>query len=726
MTPQPATRDLVLIGGGHAHALVLRMLAMDPVADTRLTLVSPDSLSPYSGMLPGMVAGHYREQDTHIDLPRLCQWAGVRFIRQAVTGIHAHQNQLTLADGSRLDYDWLSVDIGSVPHLDAVPGAREHAVPVKPVASFRHRWQRILDQLDADTTPAITVVGAGAGGTEMALAIRHALDRRGQPAQVRLVSSTSLLPGYPTAAQRRMARALARQDVLLETNTPIESVTASHLHSGEKRLPFDLLLWCTGASDHVLPHGNDLDCNERGFIRVDQDLRSTSHRNVFAAGDCCDFTPGPLPKAGVYSVRQAPVLAYNLRAAITGTPTRPYRPQSGFLSLLSGGEKYAIGCRGPLVFSGAWVWRWKDRIDRRFMAQFEQLPTRTMRPAPAEDVQPRCAGCGAKVGSEPLQKALHHVTPIRHDDVLSGLDEREDASTIRWPAHELLVQNHDFFPAFIDEPDIFGRIAALHSLSDIYAVNATPHSALATVTLPVNHQVLQSRDLRRLMQGAVTELNRAGCALVGGHTLEGPQMAAGFTINGRAREEMLFHKSGARPGDALVLTKPLGTGIILAGLMHLSIRGPWLDDALECMLQSNAGAASVFARHGVRSCTDITGFGLLGHLLEMCRASHVGATLDQHQLPVLAGVPGLVRQGIESTLKAANDIALASCEIAPHWQQHPLLTVLTDPQTSGGLLAAVPADRRDACLDALGSAGITAWQVGTVTDRQTSTPLHLQ
>ena len=726
MTPQPATRDLVLIGGGHAHALVLRMLAMQPIADTRLTLVSPDSLTPYSGMLPGMVAGHYLQQDTHIDLPRLCQWAGVRFIRQAVTGIHADRNQLTLTDGSTLDYDWLSVDIGSVPNLDAVPGAREHAAPVKPVASFRHRWQQILDQLQPDSCPLVTVVGAGAGGTEMALAIRHALHRRGQAAEVRLVSSGALLPGYPAAARRRMARALERHGVSLVTDTTIESVSAKQLHAGSQTLAFDLLLWCTGATGHAMANGNDLACDNRGFIKVDRDLRSTSHSNVFAAGDCCEFIDSPLPKAGVYSVRQAPVLADNLRAAITSSPTRPYRPQSGFLSLLSAGDRFAVGCRGPLVFSGGWVWRWKDRIDRRFMARFDDLPDRTMKPATNEPEAPRCAGCGAKVGNAPLQKALHHISPLQRDDIVSGLDEREDASAIRWPANELLVQNHDFFPAFIDEPDTFGRIAALHSLSDIYAVNATPHSALATVTLPMNHQVLQARDLRRLMQGAVDELNRAGCALVGGHTLEGPQMAAGFTINGHAREKALFHKAGANAGDALLLTKPLGTGIILAGLMQQATRGPWLDDAIASMLQSNAEAARIFARHGVRACTDITGFGLLGHLLEMCRAGKVGATLDQQQLPVLDGALSLARQGIASTLKPANDAALASCEVPGQRVDHPLITVLTDPQTSGGLLAAVPAQALADCLLSLQQAQVPVWHIGTVTHHEAGMPLRLQ
>ena len=203
-------------------------------------------------------------------------------------------------------------------------------------------------------------------------------------------------------------------------------------------------------------------------------------------------------------------------------------------------------------------------------------------------------------------------------------------------------------------------------------------------------------------------------------------MAAGFTINGHAREKALFHKAGASAGDALLLTKPLGTGIILAGLMQQATRGPWLDDAIASMLQSNAEAARIFARHGVRACTDITGFGLLGHLLEMCRAGDVGATLDQQQLPVFEGAFRLSRQGITSTLKSANDVALASCEVPGRWIDHPLLTVLTDPQTSGGLLAAVPAQELEDCMRALQKAGTGVWHIGTVTSREAGMPIRLQ
>lgn len=713
MNSLPAKQDLVMVGGGHSHALALRMLAMEPLPETRLTLVSPDSLAAYSGMLPGLIAGHYQVEDTHVELPRLCQWAGVRFIRARVTALDSRLNRLTLDDGSTLDYDWLSLDIGSTPALDLVPGAREHAIAVKPVASFRARWQQALDNWpQQDQAVRVSVVGGGAGGTEISLAIATALARRGLRADISLICASTLLSGYPQALRLAMRKRLHQAGIHVQESSRVSRVNAGLLHI-DKEQPFDLLFWCTGAVGADWLKDSGLALNADHFIRIDHSLRAIGQANVFAAGDCALIDEQPLPRAGVYAVRQAGTLVRNLHRAIDGQPLVQWKPQKKFLSLLAGGNRDAAGSRGNLTVQGPWVWRWKDRIDRRFMEKFSDLPVRKMRTTSVEDI-PRCAGCGAKVGSEALQQALTGLRPVTHGDIIAGLDAREDASVIRWPTGQALVQSQDYFPAFIDEPALFGRISVLHSLSDIYAMNAAPHSALATVSLPINHQVLQGRDLKRLMYAAVDELNRAGCSLLGGHTLEGPQLAAGFTINGSAREPDLFHKSGAQPGDKLVLSKPLGTGIVLAAMMQLKVPAATLDHTLQSMLTSNAMAAKIFADSGVRCCTDITGFGLLGHLLEMCRASSCAAELEAEAVPLLKGALTLANRGVTSTLKPANDVALTECRIAARFHHHPLLTLLTDPQTSGGLLAAVHAAQAGSCLQQLHDAGLDAACIGEI------------
>ncbi|MBM7335424.1 selenide, water dikinase SelD [Alloalcanivorax marinus] len=714
----PADQDLVLVGGGHSHALVLRRLAMKPVPGLRVTLVSPDSLAAYSGMLPGLVAGHYDVAQTHVDLRRLCQATGARYVRARVTGLTPAARQLRLDDGGTLAYDWLSLDVGATPDLAAVPGAAEHAVPVKPVSDFHRRWQALLDRLADRSGPvAVTVVGGGAGGTEMVLAVARALRRRNRPAVLTLVTAGPLLPGYSAGVRRRLARRLADAGVTLRDHARARRVDADRLllAEGERpeptSLPHDFLLWCTGVRAPAWLADSGLPCDERGFVQVETTLRSPADPSVFAAGDCAAF-PGGLPKAGVYAVREAATLARNLAASVQGRPLKAYRPQRRFLSLLSAGGRDAVGSRGPgPTLSGGWVWRWKDRIDRAFMARFEEdLPTMKPAPVPADD--PRCAGCGAKVGAGALAEALADLHPWVREGIEAGVDQADDAAVLRWPASRRLVQSLDYFPAFIDEPHLFGRIAALHSLSDLYAMNAAPHSALATVCLPRHHPRLQGRDLKRLMAGAVAELDRARCTLVGGHTIEGPEMAAGFTVNGAAPAEALWRKDGARPGDALVLTKPLGTGIQLASLMHGAARGPWLDAAFDAMLASNGDARDALDGLRPHACTDVTGFGLLGHLLEVCEHSGVDAELWVDAVPLLPGTLALVERGVTSTLKPANDQVLARCH--PDLDAaDPRRAVLTDPQTSGGLLFAC-ADG-DAALAALRRAGVNAAVIGRVT-----------
>ncbi|MBZ2187697.1 selenide, water dikinase SelD [Alcanivorax sp. JB21] len=730
-----ASQDLLLIGGGHSHALVLRRLGMRPLANTRITLVSPDSLTPYSGMLPGLVAGHYTEEETHIDLRRLCQWADVRFVRDRVVALDADHRQLTLAHGAPLHYDMLSLDIGSTPDLDSVPGARTHAVPVKPVSSFRQRWDALLTRLrqQPQQQARICVVGAGAGGTEMILAIARALSREQIRASLTLVSGGQLLPGYPSRARQAMARELAHAGVRVLSHFNVARVDAHQLtddNGGSEA--FDFLLWCTGACGAPWLAASGLAVTEQGFVRVGRNLQSLHHKAVFAAGDCAWLEGLQLPRAGVYAVRQAPVLAHNLATFAERGPEhfqkacRNYTPQRRFLSLLSAGlstglsteRPFAVASRGGLSASGAWVWHWKNRIDRNFMRLFSDLPARQTMATRETDgtAAMHCQGCGAKLGPDALRHALEGLEGYPRDEVLTDFRSGDDAALVRWPARQLLVQSQDYFPAFIDEPWLFGRIATLHSLSDLHAMNATPHSALATVSIAHNHPRLQQRDLRQLMQGALSALQESHCSLLGGHTIEGPQMAAGFAVNGSADPAKLLHKKGARPGDVLLLTKPLGTGILLAAQMRQRCKGPWLDAALESMLANHGPAAGVFAQHGATACTDVTGFGLLGHLLEMLDKSQVGANLTLSALPVLPGAITLAGQGIGSSLKPANDVVLSRCHLAPGVAGHPLLTALTDPQTSGGLLASVPAAQHLACIAALHALGLPCWHIGHCTE----------
>ena len=329
----------------------------------------------------------------------------------------------------------------------------------------------------------------------------------------------------------------------------------------------------------------------------------------------------------------------------------------------------------------------------------------------------RCGGCGAKVGATVLARALARVHPLQHEDVLIGLQAPDDAAVVRVPPGKAIVQTVDFFRAFIDDPWLFGRIAANHALGDIFAMGAAAQTATAIATVPPGLEPKVEDSIFQMLAGAVSVLNEAGCALVGGHTGEGAELALGFAINGLVDETLsnVLQKGGMRPGNALILTKPIGTGTLFAAHARLHAAGRWIDAALDSMQVSNRAAVPCLTAHGATACTDLTGFGLLGHLLEMTRASGVDAEIELAALPVLDGAVDTVLAGIFSSLQAANLKLGRVLQNPQAFVKHPHFPLLFDPQTAGGLLASVPADSVEACLAELRRLGYSkAVRIGRV------------
>jgi selenide, water dikinase len=728
----PVLRDIVLIGGGHSHVVALRMWAMNPLPGARLTLICTDTDTPYSGMLPGYIAGHYTCDDVHIDVRRLAEFAGARYYRDEVVGIDRAARKVICRTRPPVAYDVLSINIGSTPRLGHVPGADIHAVPVKPIRQFNARWLALLERVRGHAgVTTVAVVGAGAGGVELALAIQHRLRREltaqgRDPDELRMhlfTAGPSILPTHNAAVRRSFESVLKQRGVTLHLDAEVVSVDGNRLQTcrGET-LQADEIVWVTQAGGAAWLADTGLALDEAGFVRVRDTLQTETDPLIFAAGDCAAMIGRPLEKAGVFAVRMGPTLAGNLRRTLLGQPLKPYRPQRRWLALISTGDKHAVASRGAFYARGDWVWRWKDWIDRRFMLRFSEFPA--MREADkksseqipleaAEQTQAisalamRCGGCGAKVGATVLTRALSRVQPIEREDVLIGLHAPDDAAVLRVPPGKALVHTVDFFRAFVDDPWLFGRIAANHALGDIFAMGAEAQSATAIATVPPGLEDKIEDTLFQMMSGAVSVLNEAGCALVGGHTGEGRELALGFAVNGLTDETLagVMTKGGLRPGDVLILTKPIGTGTLFAAHARLHARGRWIDAALASMQVSNRAAATCLTTHGARACTDLTGFGLLGHLLEMTQAAGVDAELELDALPLLDGAAETVAAGILSSLHPANTRlrrALRNQKVAI---DHPNYPLLFDPQTAGGLLAGVPESAADACIAALHESG---------------------
>lgn len=720
-TSTPIVKDLVLVGGGHSHVAVLKSFGMRPMPGVRVTLIARDVSTPYSGMLPGFIAGHYSYRECHIDLGPLATFAGARLFHDEAVGIDLSAKRVLCAGRPSVPYDVLSLDIGSRPKQISVPGSVEHATPVKPIDGFAARWERIVARVTEDDRPLrIGVVGGGAGGVELTLAMRHRLrqmltEKSQNPDRLRFVLTTanSLLPTHNSSVQRIFRRIYDERKIELHLDSSVIAVEPGRVRCANgAAIPLDEILWVIEAGAAPWLEESGLECDADGFVRVRDTLQTMTDPDVFAAGDVAAVVNHPRPKAGVFAVRQGKPLAENLRLALAGERPKPFVPQTKFLSLVSTGDKYAVASRGSWAMEGKWLWTLKDWIDRRFMRKYSELPVMASAETPVlaagvadatalkeiSAIAMRCGGCGAKVGSTVLTRVMARLNAVSRDEVVVGLDAPDDAALVRPIPGKAMVQTVDYFRAFVDDPYVFGRIAANHSLADVYAMGGEPQTALAIATVPYGIESKVEDDLFQMMSGALAVLNEARCALVGGHTSEGPELALGFAITGAVAENEALRKAGLVPGQALILTKPLGTGTLFAAAMRRQAKGDWIDRALLSMQVPARDASACLLQHGATACTDVTGFGLIGHLVEMTKPSGVDAEIDLAAVPLLEGARETVEAGIFSSLQPQN-LRLRRAVAEPEsWAGDPRYALLFDPQTAGGLLAGVPEEQADDCL----------------------------
>ncbi len=696
----PIAQDLVLVGGGHAHVHVLKRFGMRPAPGVRLTLITRDIETPYSGMLPGYVAGLYSFAECHIDLLRLARFAGARLIHDEAIGLDRTGRQMLCDAHPPIRYDLLSLDIGSTPRLGDVPGAAEHTVSVKPIDQFGERWEALLERARDLGHLRLALVGGGAGGVELALSAQHRLaELLKAPPEVTLVTREGLLPSHNKRVRQRFARLLAERGVRVVANNPIVRVEPGRLIAADgAEIGFDEALWVTEAAGAPWLAETGLPLDQRGFVIIDATYQTPVDPAVFAAGDIATMPAHPRDRAGVSAVRAGPPLADNLRRALAGQKPRRAVPQRQALALIGTGDGHAVASRGPFAAYGRSLWRLKDWIDRRWMRRYTELPA--MGTDDEQDAM-RCGGCAAKVPADVLARVMARLAASAGEagavGVAIGLASPDDAALLSFLGAPPLLQTVDFFRAMVGDPYLFGRIAANHALGDIYAMGGLPDTALAIATLPPSRPPIMEHDLFHMLKGGTDVLEEAGAVLVGGHSAEGVELGLGFAVTGRPRPGRLLRKGGLRPGDRLLLTKPLGTGVILAAEMRRLAPARVVSAAIEAMLQPAAAASACLAAYGATACTDVTGFGLLGHLLEMLAASKADARLDPDRIPALDGALSLLHQGLTSSLHAGNSAALAA--LTGEAANDPALAaLLIDPQTAGGLLAGVPAERAADCL----------------------------
>ncbi|MGE4131486.1 MAG: selenide, water dikinase SelD [Bdellovibrionales bacterium] len=673
---------IILVGGGHSHVQFLKHWRMHGRPDVEVILISEVVSTPYSGMLPGRLAGWYTDDEIHFHLPNIAAQAGVTFIEDRVVGLAPDEKLVRLENLPPLAYDFCSINVGITPQAPFGCEGHPDVLVAKPIAGLLPKWEK-----QKFSEKSWLVLGGGAAGIELSTVL--ALKLKASDGRVTLLhGGAEILPGHGAAARALVLKSLTQVGIQVQNQVRIQKVVGhSAVDDKGKEFPFDKMLVATGAKAPAWFRQTGLDLTEDGFIRINESLQAQAE--VFAAGDCAHFVSRPLSKAGVYAVRQGPILIHNLMAALDNRPLRKYRPQRKTLFLMVSGEREAVMSYGPLAAKGRWVWRWKDRIDRKFMERFGPDPVE----GEAMSMN-MCAGCGGKV---PQATVAHVVSGLRKNSRFSSLlpDRVEDVGTL--DGHMVSV---DGFRSFTGDHYFFGQVATLHALNDVWVSGGRPMGLTVYVGLPPAAERLRASALEQLMSGILEVGARHGVRLLNAHTAESAELEVALQVIGKADSE--WPKSLPNGPASLILTKPLGTGSYLQALMMGGLSDQGYRDLKSTLLQE-AGTWLQSQPTSILAATDVSGFGLIGHLREMVGERKFAIDLNVESIPVLAEFQDLVRRGIVAHLTAVN--RQENLEFAdPRWLENP---AFFDPQTNGPFLLAVAPGSEEAVLQRLRANGFT-------------------
>ena len=679
-----AEKKLVLIGGGHSHILLLKKLGMQPIKGLNITLITPNPELVYTGMLPAAILGVYSFEQIKVDLFNLVNFANSKIIFSYVNKIDLRKKVVCLDERTPIEFDILSIDIGINYQLLNVPGSERFSTPVKPFDNFINQWEKFLSNLTArENTPELSIIGAGAAGCELALCINFKLKSLGKIPKIHLIDKTEIAGNFPDRAKANILKLLNRNKVILQNNANISSISKGRVHLEEgKIITSDLILSAAGGKPHKWLSETELNL-ENGFLSIKQSLQSTSHDFVFASGDCASIINLPTQKAGVFAVRSAPFLYQNIKNYLSSKKLKRYNPQKKFLQALTIDNKKALLFWGSFSLQGTIPWIFKDFVDKSFIKKFSVK--HSMKSTVVEknnlENQELCGACGAKVGSIVLENALAKL-PKNTNGMINAIGDDAAIVDINQGKH---VFTTDHLRKFCSDPWKMSRITAIHSLGDIWAMGSIPLLVLSHITIPDLSITDQKRYLDEIVDSANSVFKKEGASIIGGHTSKGKELTIGFTIIGQINKKPIT-LNGAKDGDQIILTKPLGTGTILAGEMQGLAKGIWIKNAHDWMMKSQ-GCVTKFLVNKVTSMTDVTGFGLYGHLKNICKSSNISAVLSIDEIPILEGALELSLKGVKSTIfddnfqqAEVNDINLDNLR----WP------LLFDPQTAGGLLASVP------------------------------------
>ena len=696
---------LVLAGGGHTHALVMHRWAMNPRLKPAgmITLVNKASTTIYSGMYPGVVAGKYKFDEIIIDLRNLASKAGVSFVMAEIEGIDAKNKKLFLTGRPEIQYSLLSLNVGTKTNLNLNSSLRvdkELAVPIKP---FSESYKFIVDQdiyKDDSSAKPFVIIGGGFAGIEIAFSLRKRWPKRFIFLKVKSIKNLS----------KNICEYL--EDLKIE----IIEKDLSVLYP---------TLICTGNKSFKWIKDCALPIDEEGRVLTRKTLQVLNYPELFAVGDCGVIKDHPRPSSGVWAVRSAKPLAKNLEALSKGLKLEEWKPQRKAIQLLDINSRETKSTAfiswgefiiGPFNFLS----RMKESIDKKFISRFHLSKDRYSEMLDKKDMI-KCRGCAAKLPFTPLSLALKKL-----DLKEAQVDDSIDIGTFN--SIKTLIQSVDGFPSLLSDPWLNGRLLAFHSCSDIWACGGSVISAQSVVNLPSIPINLQQELLFQVLEGINSSLTIQGAKLIGGHTLESRktseepyslEIVSSLTVNGVIDDKKYFWtKGGMKKGDNILISRSLGTGIIFSAFMNGKVKPLIFDSVLKEMNKSQHHIVNYINKLEdenpnskiINACTDITGFGLLGHLSEMLESTNndqlkmnlepLKVILNLSHIPLYDGVKELLMKGFESTLAPANKIFLKNINGDKNLRfelihndfnlnitdYNTMLRILVDPQTCGPLV----------------------------------------
>ena len=717
----PITNDLVLIGGGHSHLSVLMKLSKKPLNGNRITLITNEIDTPYSGMIPGYIEGIYSWRDSHIDLYRLCLKLNVRFIHAEVERVSAYEKEIYFKDRPKIKFDVLSINTGIQSNNREIKGAAKYCLPVKPISKLTNNFLNKITNFKS-----IAFIGGGAGSVELALAIKKRFLNINQDIKITIITGKrGLLSTFPQKTKLTSLKTLEKFKIdIIEYKRVLEVKPKQIILSDKSLLKIDKAILSTNSMTPKWLAKSDILLTKDNYILVNKSFQ-TNYKYVFASGDVIDFNNQNLKKAGVFAVRSGKPLAINIKQFILGKKLVEYKFNKNYLALIGTSKRSAIATKYNLTFNSRFFFYLKKYIDQNFIKKFSDFRIRKKFTLDAlktdvlnifvkhkekitdkSDIM-QCKGCAAKVPLNALKQALPK-------DIVST---SEDAVSV--PGHPELYQTVDMISSIITDPFLLGKIAANHSISDMVSVNSKITSAMMILQLPLSKTEINSRDLEQVLLGANEIFKTIDCPLIGGHTMIGKDKdpIIGFSILGQKQKKIKIVKNRRKikTKDLLILTEKIGSGLIFAGINNYLIDSYFQTDVIKQMIKGNLNFGKISNHLNILSMTDITGFGLANHLLNLIKRdnSKTGLTIYPNKIPLFQGVNECLNKDIKSSLFKSN-YDIAQKDIIYKRDKSKLDNILYDPQTVGGIAFIIPQEEKYKHFKVLKENNIKFTEIGFV------------